>query len=171
MRFLAFLTILSLSFSGAFASDVGVVNSKTCAKLSSPKEPFILLLNMDEKLPDALIECADAAGIKSASISGLGLLKDPTIAYYDLSKKAFKKNPLKGLYELSSINGNLTQLDGKTTTHLHLNLADKNNKVVGGHFIEGLVGVVAELTITPLPQINKKHDDKLNLNVMIVEEN
>jgi predicted DNA-binding protein with PD1-like motif len=163
------LLMLALLSEVAQARDVPVVNSASCYYVNG-RDPFILALKKGEKIPDAILQCAHDVNMKAASLSGLGLLKDPIIAYYNINKKELVRKDLTGIYELTSLNGNLALLDGKPSTHINANLADSEYQLIGGQFIEGTVATTAEITITPLHGvIHKKPDPNLNINVMVTD--
>lgn len=86
-----------------------------------------------------------------ASVSGLGQLHDPVLAYFSSDPSAKPTlTKFSGFYELASLNGNVTNNSGKYYTHLHTTLADKKFNGVAGHINAAKVGLIAEITIIPL---------------------
>ena len=127
-----------------------VVNVSSCEKLANKTEPFILVLNNGDDLLESISQCAKAAKLPGASISGLGQLHNPALAY-------FTNNPhdkptvttFPGYYELASINGNIAANGNNYYTHAHAALADKQFHGITGHVNKAEVGLTAEITIIP----------------------
>ena len=97
-------------------------------------------------------------------LAGVGMIKNPKIGFY-LGKGEYAENKFKKCFEVTSIQGNLAQKEGTTFPHIHITMADKNGKVIGGHLIEGAVYNTLELAIINLKKIKlkRKFDSKTGL--------
>jgi predicted DNA-binding protein with PD1-like motif len=133
----------------AKSPGISVVDFHTCHKLAGTNLPFMLIIHKGENLTDTIIKCADAINIKSAMLSGLGALENPTLAYYNLETKQYQNKTFSGIYELISLNGNISFAQDKRFFHIHVAIADTNYQVHGGHLVDSLVGVTAEVTFVP----------------------
>lgn len=141
----------------ASAGQYAAVDKNNCSRLKNTTEPFILILNPGDKLHDSINRCADDAKLQAASISGLGQVKNPTLAY-------FSSNPndkptltsLDGFFELASLNGNITNNNGQHYTHLHGTLADHEFRGIAGHFNSAIAGLTVEITIIPFAGLVKR---------------
>src|SRR3990167_10014925 len=114
-----FASALLLSFN-ANASHYAAVNKDHCVRMQHTTKPFILVLNRGENIHESINQCASDAKIKAASLSGLGQLEHPTLAYFTSNpqeKPTLKK--FEGFYELASFNGNITNNANKYYTHAH----------------------------------------------------
>lgn len=144
-----------------------IVDSHSGHKVANTDKPFILALKLGENLFDAILRCADAANLKSATISGLGALDDVTVAYYNLDTKQYQTKLFTGMYELISLNGNITLVEGKRFIHIHAALGTENYDVVGGHIMSATVGPSAEISIIPLASaIHREYDSETGLKLM-----
>ena len=136
----------------AMASEQAVAIGKaSCGKLANTTAPFILVLETGDDFLGSITQCVADAKLKSASISGLGQLNTPTLAYFTSNpndKPALTTLP--GYYELSSFNGNVTNNAGKYYTHVHAILGDKEFHGIAGHIDAATVGLTVEITIIPL---------------------
>ncbi len=147
--------------------NIAIVDSNSGSKVANTDKPFILVLTPGENLFEAILRCAEAAHLKSASISGLGGLDDVVVAYYNLNTKEYQTKLFKGMYELISLNGNITFVDGKRFIHIHAALGTETYDVFGGHIMDAIVNPSAEITIIPFPAtINRKYDAVTGLKVM-----
>lgn len=145
------LTSLGLAASlSAMAADYAAVDKLSCARMQDSTHPFILVLSSDDDLVDSVNQCARDAKLKSASISGLGQLHNPTLAYFS-SDPAEKPTltSFEGYFEMASLNGNITNNADRYYTHLHTTLADKKFHGIAGHVESAKVGLTVELTIVP----------------------
>ena len=149
---MAFTTTLVLTdvHAAENATTPIVVNKSTCGKLANTTQPFILVLNSGDNLLETISLCAKEAKLTGASISGLGQVQQPTLAYFSSNphdKPSLTK--LGGFYELASINGNISVNGDEYYTHAHAVLADKKFHGIAGHINSAKVGLTAEITIIP----------------------
>lgn len=148
-------------------TSIAIVNSESGHKIIDRDTPFMLALKMRENLFAAILRCANAANLKSATLSGLGALDDVTVAYYNLQTKQYQTKLFKGMYELISLNGNITWVDGKRFIHIHAALGMEDYQVVGGHIMDATVGPSAEISIVPLSApIKREYDEETGLKLM-----
>lgn len=151
----------------AQASSISIVTTETCSNLAGTLEPFIMVLTKGEKLFDSILHCAKTMGLKSASLHGLGALDEVTIAYYNLHTKEYQTRLFPGMYELISLNGNISIVDGQHFVHLHGALGLEDYSVVGGHFMDAVVGPTVEMTIIPFASpIYRKYNEDIGLKLM-----
>lgn len=135
------------------ALAAAAVNTANCYKMAHTTQPFILVLNSNEDLLGSITQCASDAKLLSASISGLGQVQNPTLAYFT-SNPADKPTltTFEGFFELAALSGNITNSAGKYYTHMHVALADKNFHGIAGHVDHAKVGLTVEVTISPFAE-------------------
>ena len=127
------------------------VNKSSCSKLASKTQPFVLVLSSGDNLIESINQCAKDAKLNGAIVSGIGQLHNPVLAYFSSDPNAKPTlTHFKGYYELASLNGDITNNDGKYYTHLHAVLADKQFHGIAGHVNGGETGLTAEISIRPL---------------------
>lgn len=144
-----------------------IVDTHAGHKLLNTQKPFILVLKKGENLFEGILRCADAANLQAASISGLGALDDVTIAYYNLDTKQYQTKLFHGMYELISLHGNISFVEGKRFLHIHAALGTEEYNVIGGHIMEATVGPTAEITIVPLASpITREFNAEVGLKLM-----
>lgn len=153
-------------FHGVFKMKV-IFNSQQGKEAVGIDKPFILVLNKDENLHEAIQRFAEDAQLPAASMSGLGALGEVTVAFYHLDRKEYDTKLFEGEYELISLNGNISQAEGKYITHIHAALGQADYTVVGGHIMDGIVSVTAEITIIPFrDKIERKQCDDVGLRLL-----
>ena len=142
------------------AASLAAVNPDACKLLKNPTKPFILVVKRGDDLIESITNCANAANITSASLSGLGALEEPTLGYFNLSTKKYQFKTFPGIYELTSLNGNVGFANGQRFAHIHVTIGDDNYHIIGGHLNEAKVGATAEITFIPLPAAFTRKADK-----------
>lgn len=171
------ITLLTLSttllFSHAKAKEniapTAAVNKFSCGKLTNPNQPFILVLDSGDELLESITQCAKDAKLVAASVSGLGQVQQPTLAYFSSNpndKPTLTTFP--GYYELASLNGNITNNSGKYYTHVHAVLADKQFHGIAGHVNTAKVGLTVEITINPISDaVQRTVDPKTGFGLIV----
>jgi len=88
--------------------------------------------------------------VRAASVvEGIGLLKDAEVGYWDGRQYVPKR--LTVPHELVGLHGSIAEADGAPSIHLHAALADPEHRLVGGHLLRGVVGVLAEVFVVAFP--------------------
>lgn len=126
------------------------VDKFSCARLANHTTAFILVLKNGDEVLSSITQCAKDAKLKGASISGVGQLHNPTLAYFSSNPKDKPTlTNFDGYYELASLTGNISNTDNHYYTHLHTVMADKKFHGIAGHLKNSKVGMTAEITIRP----------------------
>ncbi|WP_295767255.1 PPC domain-containing DNA-binding protein [uncultured Mucilaginibacter sp.] len=89
--------------------------------------------------------------VTAAHFKGLGDAMHAKVGWYENSKKMFKVISLDEPAEITSLIGNITMNQGKPVVHAHINLADSNGMVHGGHLLEGFIFPTLEVFVTVEP--------------------
>lgn len=105
-------------------------------------------------------------GIKLATVQGLGAVNELTIGVFDTTSKSYHANHFQGSYEIVSLTGTISTMDGEYYSHLHMSAGDAQGHVVGGHLNEARISATAELVITILPgAVDRKFNPEVGLNL------
>ena len=126
------------------------------------QEGYIIRLDRGEELTDSLVQFAEEENLPGAFYHGIGALQDVTLAYFSPEKNDYISKVFYGNFEIISLNGNLSILDGKPFSHTHISLSDENFRLIGGHFVQGIVSVTVELHLTPVPLSRGEQEGDLN---------
>jgi uncharacterized protein len=109
--------------------------------------------------------CAENT-IDNAAIQGIGSIESPTLAHYSIHTKQFTDQTLEGIYEITSLLGNIALLDGHPFAHLHVTISDEHMMTRGGHLVKGVCSATLELFITSYPAHHtKSQNDHIGLKV------
>lgn len=132
---------------------------------------YILRLNHEEKLVESILSFCEQHKVNTASVSGIGGVSVVELGYYDLSRKEYYWRNFYGLFEITSLMGNIAIVDSKPFLHSHMTISDTNFQVFGGHLKEAVVGPTCELMInTHDKNITRMVDDDIGLKLLNLEE-
>lgn len=109
--------------------------------------------------------------IGSAVFSGIGACDYVIVGTYVGEKHEYLRHPVKGMLEMTSLNGNVTTMkDGSLHTHAHAMFAyldGEDMKSVGGHLLTARICYTGEIIMEPMagPVIGRKHDPRTGIEI------
>jgi predicted DNA-binding protein with PD1-like motif len=129
---------------------------------------IVIRFEKGEEIVSTLKKFCEEEDISTASIiSCIGATDSLEIGIYDTLKKEYKSIIRDGDHEITSINGNITTMNGNTYLHLHITVADKELKIFGGHLNSAIVSATCELILAPISgNVKRFHDKTSGLNLM-----
>lgn len=131
------------------------------------REPFLLVLKRGEPVVATLVRALQEKGIASGSISGLGALENPEISYYELEEKRYVSRSFPGVFEVASLNGNISELEQNLALHMHVVLGDSQYRAIAGHLQDATVGGTLEITVIPFARrFVREKDPETGLNTI-----
>ena len=107
----------------------------------------VLRVDRGEKVIETITKVCEKEKIGLASVTGIGAADYALMGLYDIEKQQFNSTELKCPLEITSLVGNITTMDGAVYQHIHINVADSNGKVYGGHLKETVISGTAEIVI------------------------
>ena len=131
------------------------------------EDTVILRVDPGEEIFEQLTRVADEMQIELAQVDGLGALKELNVGVYNAATKDYHSNLLTGAYEIVSLMGTITRMEGKSYLHIHLSAADMSGHMVGGHLNRAVVSATAELVIRLIDgKAGRKKSEKVGLNLL-----
>jgi predicted DNA-binding protein with PD1-like motif len=132
---------------------------------------FALRLELGEDVHTSVQNFCSSHAIKNAAVQGIGSVQHPTIAHYSVVTKEFTDAKLDGIYEATSLLGNVSLVDSKPFAHLHVTLTGPDMVAKGGHLVKGECSATLELIITSYTtDHSKSHDEAVGLKVWDFKE-
>lgn len=129
-------------------------------------DKIIARIDRTEEVHEKLKEIALKENIKLASVYGLGATDDFTIGIFSVSKKDYKERNFKGEFEILSIIGSISTLDGEYYPHIHISASNGDGNVFGGHMKSAKISVTCELTINIIDGIvERQKDPETGINI------
>ena len=91
-------------------------------------DTIVLRLEAGEDINGSLMSLAQKEKITLASVSGIGATDDFTVGVFDIESKDYNKKHYTGNHEITSLTGNITEMNGAPYVHLHITCAGKDGK-------------------------------------------
>jgi len=125
---------------------------------------IIIRIFKEENVNKMIKEVCEKHKVNSAVIiSGIGQLKNIKLGYFK-EKGNYAPQTFREPLELLSLSGNICKDKNEFLLHLHAVLGDENKKAIGGHFIDGIVSVTAEIVLLKsVLDIKRKTDQETGL--------
>ena len=127
-----------------------------------------LVVRMDpgEEIVEQLRSVAEREDVRLASVEALGAVSDLTVGVFDTAEKKYHSNRFQGAYEIVSLTGTVSTMDGAFYQHLHMSAGDSQGRVFGGHLNAAVVSATCEMVIRVIPgRVERAADPDLGLNL------
>jgi predicted DNA-binding protein with PD1-like motif len=132
-------------------------------KLSDgPERSFALVLESGEEAMDCLKRFATEQRLDAAHFTAIGAFQDAVLGFYELERKAYRRNPVREQVEVVSLVGDVTggeKAGGPPTVHAHVVVGRSDGTALGGHLIEAHVRPTLEIVITETPAHLRRRKD------------
>ncbi len=136
-------------------------------KVKQFRSHFIIRLEKDEELIQALEQFVRKYKIQGGFFFGLGVAKNLSLGYFDAHKKSYIKRRFKGEYEFTSLVGNISHLGKQVIIHAHATITDSRFKAYGGHIFKAYIPATCELFVWPVDKIvQRQKDPTTGLNLL-----
>lgn len=129
-------------------------------------DTYLVRLEKGEEILTSLTRLAEKEDIHLASVSGLGAINSFTAGVFFPEEKVYRKNDFHGNFEITSLTGTITQMDGKPYLHLHLSAGNEYSKVMGGHLNEARVSATCEVVVRVINgEVGRQFSNEIGLNL------
>ena len=130
------------------------------------KDTYAVRLDVGEEIMEALKKLAETEQIRAAEVKAIGAADRAVIGVFDLEAGDYRREELNRFMEITSLMGNITEMEGKPYIHLHAMLADQDHGIHGGHVIEMRIGLTCEMFVRVMEgAIEREHSDELGINL------
>ena len=119
-----------------------------------------------EEILEQLQKVAEAEGILLAEISALGAVNDFTVGVYNTAEKKYYANHFEGAFEIVSLTGTVSTMNGAYYAHLHMSAGNDKGEVFGGHLNSAFVSATCEVVMRVIDGVvERSHDPEIGLNL------
>ena len=123
-------------------------------------------LDRGEEILEQLKILALQENIKLASVRGLGAVDEFTVGVFKTDRKQYDANSFTGYFEIVSLTGTITTMDGEYHAHLHMSAGNEKGEVFGGHLNRAMISATCELVIQVVDgTVERRFDPEIGLNV------
>ena len=129
---------------------------------------YLLRLERGEDVLPTISEFCKRKGILSGSFRAIGAVERAKIGFYNLAEKKYGDIVYPEAREVTSMTGNIAQVDGVPFVHAHAVLTDMvKNECIGGHVFEAKVAVTLEVHLVAFNEnIARKMDGTIELKLL-----
>lgn len=133
-------------------------------------EQYVIRIQKDEEIMEQLKLLCEKENITLGTVQGLGAAKEVEIGLFNTETKEYKTTILKGMFEITSLIGNITRKEDSVYLHCHINISDESLMVKGGHLVRAVISATGEIIVTKIEgNVNRKMDETIGLNLLKFE--
>ena len=127
---------------------------------------IIARIDRGEEVLTQLKAIALKEDIKLASVRALGATDDFTVGVFKVDEKKYYANHFTGDFEIVSLTGTISTMNGEYYAHLHMSAGDEQGRVFGGHLNEAIISATCEMVIEVIDgQVDRLRDESVGLNL------
>lgn len=127
-------------------------------------------IDRGEEILEKLKEISVKENIKLAHVSALGATNDFTVGVFNVDEKKYYANRFSGNFEIVSLTGTVTTMNGEFYAHLHMSAGNDKGEVFGGHLNRARISATCEMVITVADgTVERKFDEDVGLNLFDFE--
>lgn len=134
-------------------------------------DKIIARIDKGEEILEQLREISLKENIKLASVSALGAVGSFTVGVFRPATKKYDSNDFSGDWEIVSMTGTVTAMDGEYYAHLHMSAGDGSGAVRGGHLNRAVVSATCEMVISVMDgAVDRRFDETVGLNLLELDD-
>ena len=123
-------------------------------------------IDRGEEILEKLKEISAKENIKLAHVSALGATNDFTVGVFNVDEKKYYVNSFSGNFEIVSLTGTVTTMNGEFYAHLHMSAGNDKGEVYGGHLNRARISATCEMVITVADgTVERKFNEDVGLNL------
>ena len=129
-------------------------------------DTLVIRMDKGEEIVEQLTAVAAREHIALAEVSALGAVGSFTAGVFYPGEKEYHANDFAGDFEIVSLTGTVTEMDGKPCLHLHMSAGDREGRVWGGHLNRAVVSATCEMVITLIEgTVDRAYSEEIGLNL------
>ncbi len=130
------------------------------------EDSYVVRLNKGEEIVYSLKKLCKEENIRLGEITGLGASDLVEIGVFNVNTKEYKTQTFTGMFEITSLVGNVTTKDDEVYLHLHINFGDEEGNVKGGHLVQAKVSATSEIILRIIEgYVGRRLNDEIGLNL------
>lgn len=129
-------------------------------------QKYVFRVEKGEELVATVKNFCKENNIKLGSISGVGASDKITLGLFKTKAKEYASKEFLGDYELTSVLGNISRINGEVYLHLHANIANVDCQTFGGHLSSAVISATFEGVIEKIEgEMGRKFNEEIGLNL------
>ncbi len=128
---------------------------------------IVARMDKGEEILEQLQQIAQREQIRLAQVSALGAVDSFTVGVFKTEEKKYYANSFTGSFEIVSLTGTISTMDGAYYAHLHMSAGDEHGQVFGGHLNSAHISATCEMVITVINgEVDRAFDPEIGLNLL-----
>lgn len=134
------------------------------------QQSIVARIDKGEEILENLKRICITENIQLANINAIGAVGKFTVGLFDTNKKKYFSNTYEGDFEIVSFTGMVTTMEEQYYQHIHMSVANKENKVYGGHLNSAFVSATCEMAIHIIEgKVDRYLNKEIGLNLLKFE--
>ena len=130
------------------------------------EDSYVVRLNKGEEVISSLKQLCIDENIKLGEITGLGASDFVEIGVFNVNTKEYNTKKFEGMFEITSLVGNVTTKDGDVYLHIHINFGNEEGLVKGGHLVKATISATSEIILRIIEgNVGRKLNPEIGLNL------
>lgn len=130
-------------------------------------DSVVIRIDKGEEIISSLLSVAEREAISLAEVGAIGAINDFTVGVFHPGEKKYAANHFQGDFEIVSLCGTLTVMDGRPYCHLHLSAGDETGRVFGGHCNSAFVSATCEMVLRLIDgTVGRRFSEEIGLNLL-----
>lgn len=131
------------------------------------KNALIARIDKGEEIHEQLKAIAEQEKIALANVNALGAVGEFSVGLFDPREKKYYSNDFTGDFEIVSLTGTVSTMNGEYYAHLHMSAANKKAQVFGGHLSRAVVSATCELVLFVVNgEVDRAFSEEIGLNLL-----
>ena len=131
---------------------------------------IVMRIDKGEEVLTQLKTMALTENIQLASVRALGATNDFTVGVFKVDEKKYYANHFTGDFEIVSLTGTISTMNGDYYAHLHMSAGDEQGRVFGGHLNEAIISATCEMVVEVIDGcVERARDEEVGLNLFRFE--
>lgn len=127
---------------------------------------YVVRFDKGEEIIATLTDLCKKENIKLGSVSAIGATNEVELGILNTTDKSYNSYILKGDHEIANLIGNISTMNGEVYLHLHINVANNNKEIFGGHLNSAMVSATCEMIIDVIDgEIDREFSEEIGLNL------
>lgn len=132
---------------------------------------YMVSVSNHSNIVETLTDFVQHQNIQAGEVTGIGAVSEAILRFFNPSTKNYVDKTFKEQMEVTNISGNVSEIEGKLTLHLHITLGREDYTALAGHLLEAKVQGAAEFILYPLnTRVIKRKDQEAGINFYDFEQ-
>lgn len=128
---------------------------------------YVIRIEKGEEIVNSIKDLCLKEDIRLGSISGIAAANLIEIGLFNVDTKQYRTETFEGMFEITSLTGNITRKGDEVYMHMHVNFSDETNMVRGGHFVRAVVSAACEVIINKIDgAVGREFNQEIGLNLL-----